>query len=81
VGILLAQVTELMRCYGADLPGPARELMLNHFKVTDGGRTVPRWRLVFSLRRWRHTAFGELALRVLLTLHRLRLWPLPGRRL
>lgn len=81
VGILLAQVTELMRCYGTDLPPPARQLVLNHFKAASGGRMVPRWRLVFSLRRWRHTAFGELALRVLLALHRLRLWPLPARRL
>ena len=80
VGILLAQVAALMRCYGAALPPLQRQLVERHFEQR-GDRWRPGWRLVFSLRRWRHTAFGEAALRLLLALHRLRLWPRPGQRL
>ncbi|MFN9506217.1 MAG: glycosyltransferase [Rubrivivax sp.] len=80
VGILLAQVAELMRCYGAELAPQHRRLVEAHFRQTEG-RWSPAWPLVFSLRRWHHSVLGEVALRLLLALHRLRLWPLPGRRL
>jgi glycosyltransferase involved in cell wall biosynthesis len=80
VGILLAQVAELMRCYGEALPPMERRLVLDHFQPVQG-RWQPAWRLVFSPRRWRHWAFGEVALRLLLLLHRLRLWPRGPRRL
>lgn len=80
VGILLGQVSALMNCYGRDLPEPARRLVLEYFLSVDG-RVRPRWRLMLSLRRWRQTAIGEVALRVLLALHQLRLWPRPARRL
>ena len=80
VGILLAQVRALDIHYGAQLPGEARALLDRYFARSDAA-WLPRWTLVFSLRRWRHHRFGELALRVLLGAYRLRLWPLPGRRI
>lgn len=80
VGILLAQVAELLRCYGPELREPARRLVLDHFKEKSG-HMVPRWRLVFSPHRWRQTAFSEAAFRSLLILHILKLWPPARRRL
>lgn len=80
VGILLGQLYALLECYGDALSSCSRRLILDHFSVASG-RAVPRWRLVFSLRRWRQTPADELALRLLLAAYRLRLWPLPGRRL
>ena len=79
VGILLAQVEALDFHYGAQLPAEARGLLDRYFVRSEAG-WLPGWALVFSLRRWRHHWFGELALRVLLGAYRLRLWPLPGRR-
>ncbi|MEY3251798.1 MAG: hypothetical protein RL227_771 [Pseudomonadota bacterium] len=80
VGILLAQVQALDAHYGAQLPAEARGLLDRYFARSETG-WLPAWTLVFSLRRWRHHWFGELALRTLLGAYRLRLWPLPGRRL
>lgn len=80
VGILLAQVQALDAHYGAQLPAEARGLLDRYF-VRSGAGWLPGWALIFSLRRWRHHWFGELALRVLLGAYRLRLWPLPGRRI
>jgi hypothetical protein len=79
VGILLGQVQELMRHFGSTLPPAERALVTKYFDVQPG-RAVPTWRLVFSPRRWRKDLVSELALRLLLAAHRLRLWPLPGRR-
>ncbi len=81
VGILLAQLAALMHCYGDRLAAGDRRLVSSYFALTDAGRRAPRWRLVFSLRRWRHSWFGEAALRVLLAAHLVRLWPPPRRRL
>lgn len=80
VGILLAQVGELQQRYGAQLAASDSALVRRHFAFADG-RALPRWRLVFSTRRWRHTAFGEAALRVLLAAWKLHLWPRPGQRI
>lgn len=80
VGMLLAQVHALMTHYGQSLTPAHRALVLDHFDVTEG-RAVPRWRLIFSTRRWRHTLVWDLLFRALLLTHRLHLWPLPGRRL
>ena len=80
VGILLAQVEALVRHYGSRLPTDSRQLVLDHFRVM-GGVTAPRWRLIFSRRRWRQDVIKELAFRLLLALHKLYIWPLPSRRL
>lgn len=80
VGILLSQVAALMTHYGPALGPVARDLVLRHFEV-QGARARPRWRLIFSLHRWRQGLVWDLALRVLLAAHRLHLWPLPSRRL
>ena len=80
VGILLGQVSALWRHYGPDLDPQARRLVIDHFRVEAGG-TVIRWRLVFGLKRWRETFANEVAFRLLLAFHKLRLWPPPRRRL
>ena len=80
VGILLAQVRALQHHYGDALSPAARDLVLGYFGDS-GGKTVPRWSLIFSARRWRQNPVMDLMLRVLLLLHRLHLWPVPGRRL
>jgi len=80
VGILLAQVSALLRHYGHRLDPTARDLVNQYFALI-GERATSRWRLIFSRRRWRQSALRELALRLLLALHKLRLWPLSGRRL
>jgi len=80
VGILLGQVHALVAHYGQRLPADARAVVGRHF-LLDADRARPSWRLVFSLRRWRQNLLWEAALRLLLALHRARIWPLPGRRL
>jgi len=80
VGILLAQVGALQTHYGARLPPARRMLLERYFRPSPAG-PLPRWRLVFSLRRWRASKVHELALRLLLASYRLRLWPLPGQHL
>lgn len=76
VGILLAQVHALWQHYGADLEPSARALIADHFEL-GVDKATPRWALILRPGRWRDQ---EVAFRLLLALHRLRLWPLPGRR-
>jgi glycosyltransferase involved in cell wall biosynthesis len=80
VGILLGQVNALMVCYGDQLPVPVRALVTNHFAFTPNG-AAPTWTLVFSKRRWRHSLVSDVLFRLLLAAHKLRLWPLPRRRI
>jgi glycosyltransferase involved in cell wall biosynthesis len=80
VGILLAQVRALDVHYRSQLSPSALDLLNRYFTVSATG-ALPRWRLVFSTRRWRHRWLGEVALRLLLAAYRLHLWPLPGKRL
>lgn len=76
VGILLAQVHALWQHYGADLEPSARALIADNFEL--GVDTAsPRWALILRPGRWRDQ---EVAFRLLLALHKLRLWPLPRRR-
>lgn len=80
VGILLGQVAALEQHYGAWLGAAPKKLLQNHYRI-EGARAWPRWRLVFSQRQWRQSGLQEIMFRALLLLHRLQLWPLPGRRL
>lgn len=80
VGILLGQVHALLKHYRNDLPTETRQWILEYFAETED-RMFPRWRLIFSTRRWRQAFVWEFALRALLTAHKLRLWPPPSRRL
>jgi len=80
VGILLGQVNALLHNYRDDLPPDTRDLVQAHFKVT-AGRAVPRWRLIFSGRRWRSRWAFDGFLRAIVLAHKLHLWPPPGRRL
>jgi glycosyltransferase involved in cell wall biosynthesis len=80
VGILLGQIHALLEHYGDALPRHTGTLVSRYFRLADG-RAIPRWRLVFSLRRWRQAFIWDVALRVLLAAHKVRLWPPPGRRL
>lgn len=76
VGILLAQVHALWQHYGADLEPSAQALISDNFEL--GVDTAkPQWALILRPGRWRDQ---EVAFRLLLALHKLRLWPLPGRR-
>jgi glycosyltransferase involved in cell wall biosynthesis len=80
VGILLGQVTALQACYGRTLPAAAREQLERHFAFGPQG-AVPRWRMVLGAGRWRDSLVHELAFRLLLLMHKLRMWPPPARRL
>lgn len=80
VGILLAQVVAFCRHYGDLLEPDQRQLLLEQFRI-DAGKASPRWRLIMSNRRVRQSSGSELALRLLLLLHRVRIWPLPGKRM
>ena len=77
-GILLAQVAALMRHYGASLTAEQRALVLQHFDVRQN-QALPRWRLLLGPQRWRQFLAHEAALRLLLLLRRLHVWP-PGTR-
>jgi glycosyltransferase involved in cell wall biosynthesis len=80
VGILQRQVAAFMKHYGDALPPHTLNWILRHFHSPDNGAAI-RWRMVFTARRWRQALVGDVALRVLLVAHKLRLWPRPGRRL
>lgn len=80
VGILLAQVAAFFRHYGDELDPASRLLILDLFDV-QGSNTAPRWRLICGTQRLRQRSGDDLALRVLLPLHVLHIWPLPSRRL
>jgi hypothetical protein len=80
VGILQRQVSEFIKLYGDALPHRTLDWIHRHFHSDASGATL-RWRVVFSTRRWRQALVGDVALRVLLVARKLRLWPLPGRRL
>ena len=79
VGILQSQVGAFLKHYGDSLPTHTRDWILRYFD-TSASEGAPRWRLVFTARRWRQSLVGDIALRVLLVARKLRLWPLPGRR-
>jgi glycosyltransferase involved in cell wall biosynthesis len=80
VGILQRQVGAFLEHYGESLPPPTMAWIRRYFGGA-AGTTAPRWRLVFAAFRWRQAFIGDIALRLLLTAHKLRLWPLPGQRL
>lgn len=80
VGILLSHVCTLLSVYGPDLSASQRRLVLGHFEV-DADLVLPRWRLIFSLRRWRERVLEEPALRMMLAAYRLQIWPARSRRL
>lgn len=79
VGILLAQVHAFATHYREQLPEAAHILLSPHFRIA-ADRARPRWRLIFGMTRWRQSLFSEAAFRLLVALHRLSVWPLPGRR-
>lgn len=80
VGILQGQVRAFLTHYGEWLAPPTRDWILQYFHTAAKGG-APRWRLVFNARRWRQAPVHEVALRVLLVAHKLRLWPPLWRRL
>ncbi len=80
VGILLGQLHAFWHHYGDDLTLQRRQTIEANFDLTDLG-TRPRWRFILGPARWRDSLATEAAFRLLLGLHRLHLWPLPGRRL
>lgn len=73
VGVLLGQVQALLRCYGESLPTATRDWILAQFCIHEN-ESAPRWRLIFGAQRSRQMAAHELPFRLLLTLHKLKLW-------
>lgn len=80
VGILLGQVTDFWRHYGEQLDPATRAVIQGRYAM-HGTFAVPQWVMIFGRRRHCQTGFTELAFRLLLLLHRLHVWPPPGRRL
>jgi glycosyltransferase involved in cell wall biosynthesis len=79
VGILQRQVHAFLEHYGSLLAPCTLSVVLQYFQCAEDS-TASRWRLVFSLKRWRQALIGDIALRVLLVAHKLRLWPLLRRK-
>jgi glycosyltransferase involved in cell wall biosynthesis len=79
VGILLGQVAALKHYYGDRLHAEQSALLEIHFRI-DEKCALPRWRLVFGSRRWRQTGLHEIPFRILMAVHWLSLWSLPGHR-
>ncbi len=73
VSALLGQVHALIHVYGESMPSSTRSWLFLHFHVHESA-VVPKWRFIFAPRRYRQMASHELPLRILLTLHKLRLW-------
>lgn len=69
LGVLLGQVHAFVEHYGDSLPPGIGAWIAQHFE-RHGGETVPRWTLVFSTQRWRQSLADDLALRILLLLHK-----------
>lgn len=80
VGILLGQVHAFWRHYADDLSPLRRQAIEANFNVSDRGAML-RWRFIVGPTRWRDGPASEGAFRLLLLLHKLRLWPPPARRL
>jgi glycosyltransferase involved in cell wall biosynthesis len=80
VGILLEQVAAFFQRYGDELDHASRRLVLDHFDL-EAGRAQPRWRMVCNSRLIRQRPGEDLAFRLMAAAYRLRLWPLPSRRL
>lgn len=79
VGILLGQIKALLENYADLLPTASRKWLLQHFCVYDD-RVAPRWRFIIAPRTYRQIGTHEFPLRLLLALHKLRLWQ-PNNRL
>lgn len=77
VGMMQRQVGAFLHHYGGTLPPVTLAWVLRHFHAAGPAR----WRLMFTARRWRQALIGDVALRVLLVAHKLRLWPPAARRL
>lgn len=65
VGILLGQVSALKSNYGQQLKPFQLKLLNDHFRTVDTS-ALPRWRLIFSLKRWRQKIFHEPVFRIFL---------------
>lgn len=80
VGILLGQIGEFWAHYECMLSRDQRQLLETYFDI--GVRhAYPRWRLVFSPRRWRQHWYGEATFRILVLAYLTGLWPPPARRI
>ncbi len=80
VGMLQGQVHALHSHYFEQLT-PAQRLLLDRYFRIERDRATVRWRLIFSLRRWRQSAGQELMFRGLLALYRMGVFPARARRL
>lgn len=74
VAILTRQVSEFRSIYKDILP-LAKLDMLNIYFPNHELPLSPRWRIIFSRKRWRQFLIGDIALRILVGLHKTGLWP------
>jgi glycosyltransferase involved in cell wall biosynthesis len=65
VGIMLGQIAALKHHYGLRLNPLQSGLMTDHFRII-GMSAQPRWRLIFSFRRWRQKIIHEPIFRIFL---------------
>lgn len=78
VGILQRQIGAFLAHYGDSLPPSTLDWVLRYFHGDDAAGSA-RWELVYGVRRWRQTLYGDFTLRALLLAHKLRVWPPLGR--
>jgi len=71
LSVLLRQIHAFVEHYGDSLSPEIGAWIAQHFKRRTA-RTIPSWTLVFSTHRWRQSLADELALRLLLALHKCR---------
>jgi len=79
VGILLGQLVEFRAHYEELLSQDQRRLLETFFDISMQ-HAAPRWRIVFSPRRWRQYWYGEATFRILVLAYLSGLWPPAARR-
>jgi hypothetical protein len=80
VGIMLNQIFELNFFYGKQLDLKSTIFIKNYFRIEDG-KTYPKWKIVFSIRRWRRSVIQDMAFRLIISFYKLQFWPLPSKRI
>jgi glycosyltransferase involved in cell wall biosynthesis len=67
VGILLGQISELKHHYDLQLNSVQHRLLANYFQII-GVSSKPRWRIIFSFKRWRQKLIHEPLFRILIVI-------------
>jgi hypothetical protein len=75
VGILHRQVSAFWLHYGSQVDPATEKMVLAAYTIRESD-AVARWRLIFGPHQARQRLASEFAFRVLLLLHRAKIWPL-----